>query len=119
MPARLQPDFRRSVQLLVLLAVLTGPVDAWAYIGPGAGFALGGSFIFALAGILLAIGALFLWPIRVALRAFRSRRRTGRGSAKRVIVVGLDGIDPALCDEFMAKGLMPNLKQLADARRAS
>jgi len=91
------------------------PSAALAYIGPGAGFALGGSFLFALAGILLAIGALFLWPLRVAVRTWKSRRRVGRARAKRVIVVGLDGIDPLLCDDFMARGLMPNLQGLAEA----
>jgi len=115
MPVRRHLDPPRVVPSLALLAVLASPTAAWAYIGPGAGFALGGSFIFALAGVLLAIGALFLWPIRVAVRTFRGRRRSGRGSAKRVIVVGLDGLDPILCDDFMARGLMPNLKQLADA----
>ncbi|MCP4570939.1 MAG: nucleotide pyrophosphatase [bacterium] len=115
MPARPQADPRRVAVLFVVLAVSATPTAAHAYIGPGAGFALGGSFIFALAGMLLAIGALFMWPIRVAIRGLRSRRRAGKGSAKRVIVVGLDGLDPQLCDDFMAKGLMPNLKQLADA----
>ena len=36
--------------LIIVPALVTVP----AYIGPGAGFALGGSFLFALAGILLA-----------------------------------------------------------------
>ena len=116
MPRRFLHSSRtRSAAALTAAACLCAPTAALAYIGPGAGFALGGSFIFALVGILLAIGALFMWPIRVTLRTFRGRRRASKSRAKRVIVVGLDGIDPLLCDEFMARGLMPNLKKLADA----
>ena len=106
---------KRLVVLAVLVAIVTMPRMALAYIGPGAGFALGGSFLFALAGILLALGALFLWPLRFALRRWRSRRRARGARARRVVVVGLDGIDPRLCEEFMARGLLPNLKKLADA----
>ncbi len=40
--------------LMISLNLLAVPL---AYIGPGAGFALGGSFLFAFAGILLAVVA--------------------------------------------------------------
>lgn len=97
---------------IFLLAVL--PESAWAYIGPGAGFALGGSFLFALVGILLAIGALFLWPIRRVIRTWRGRRRGAKAQAKRVVVLGLDGLDPQLYREFAEQGLMPNLQKLSE-----
>ncbi len=42
-----------------------------AYIGPGAGFAVIGSFLTLLAGILLGIASGLLWPVRMALRALR------------------------------------------------
>ena len=45
-----------------LLALSATP--AAAYIGPGAGFALGGSILVGLAGALVAIGAVLLWPLR-------------------------------------------------------
>ena len=85
-----------------LLGALLGaglclPSPALAYIGPGAGFALGGSFLFALVGILLAIGALFMWPIRLLIRSLRSRDRLRHARTKRVVVLGLDGLDPNLC----------------------
>ena len=116
MPRRSPPFLPpAAVAALTALVAAGAPGAALAYIGPGAGFALGGSFLFALAGILLAVGAIFLWPLRVALRSWRGRRRAGRARARRVIVVGLDGIDPLLCDEFMERGLLPNLKALADA----
>ncbi|MFN2370451.1 MAG: alkaline phosphatase family protein [Candidatus Krumholzibacteriia bacterium] len=107
---------RHAAALAAAVAALVcAPAPALAYIGPGAGFALGGSFLFAVAGILLAMVAVFLWPLRVAVRSWKGRRRAGRAKARRVIVVGLDGIDPLLCDEFMARGLLPNLQRLAAA----
>lgn len=116
MMSRYSSEFAiRLAALAVLTAFTVFPGVAAAYIGPGAGFALGGSFLFALAGMLLAMGALFLWPLRFALRRWRSRRRARHARARRVVVVGLDGLDPRLCEDFMARGLLPNLKKLADA----
>ena len=83
-----------------------------AYIGPGAGFALGGSFLFALAGIFLAFLALLFWPVRVVVRSVKGRGRLKNARARRVIVVGLDGLDPGLCRKFMAEGKLPNLTRL-------
>ena len=84
-----------------------------AYIGPGAGFALGGSFLFALAGILLAFLAVLAWPVRVMLRSVRGRRRS-RGSARRVVVLGLDGLDPVIARRLMDQGQLPHLSRLKD-----
>ena len=85
---------------ILLSAVLLsqGPLVP-AYIGPGAGFALGGSFLFALAGLLLAFFAVLAWPLRVAVRTVRGRGRRRRargthGAVERVVVLGLDGFDP-------------------------
>ena len=96
--------------LLVPPASLT--VLAPAYIGPGAGFALGGSFLFALAGIGLAAVALLAWPVRVVVRMIRARRRPGRAKARRVVTLGLDGLDPILARKWMDAGQMPNLARL-------
>jgi len=90
------------------------PVSFTAYIGPGAGFALGGSFLFALAGIFLAFLAVLFWPVRVVIRTIKGRGRLKNAQARRVIVVGLDGLDPGLCRNYMAEGKMPNLSRLRD-----
>ncbi|MEZ4389226.1 MAG: alkaline phosphatase family protein [Candidatus Krumholzibacteriia bacterium] len=101
----------RSV-LLVTALLLASP--ALAYIGPGAGFALGGSLLFALAGILLAILGVLTWPFRRVTHAIRHRHVRRRRRSRRVVVLGLDGLDPMLAREFMAAGLLPNLQTLAD-----
>jgi predicted AlkP superfamily phosphohydrolase/phosphomutase len=84
-----------------------------AYIGPGAGFALGGSFLFALAGILLALVAVLAWPLRVLLRQVRGRRRS-KGAAGRVVVLGLDGLDPVIARRMMGAGQLPHLTRLKE-----
>lgn len=83
-----------------------------AYIGPGAGFALGGSFLFALAGIGLALLALLLWPARVTLRSLRGRGRRRGARARRVVVLGLDGLDPILARRWMDEGQLPHFDTL-------
>jgi predicted AlkP superfamily phosphohydrolase/phosphomutase len=83
-----------------------------AYIGPGAGFALGGSFLFALAGILLAVLAVLAWPARVAVRSLRGRGRRRDARARRVVVLGLDGLDPVLVRRWMEEGALPHLERL-------
>jgi len=83
-----------------------------AYIGPGAGFALGGSFLFALAGFLLAFVAVLAWPLRVVIRSFRGRGRLKNAKVKRVVILGLDGLDPVIARNMMDKGQLPNLNRL-------
>ena len=103
-------DLLASLPPLTHLNVLHGVMPA--YIGPGAGFALGGSFLFALAGILLAFLAVLFWPVRVVIRALKGRGRLKNARARRVIVLGLDGLDPNLCRQYMAEGKLPNLSRL-------
>jgi hypothetical protein len=100
-----------SGTLLGALLLLT-PQPAAAYIGPGAGFALGGSFIFALLGVLLALSALFMWPIRLLIRSLRSRGRLKKALCKRVVVLGLDGLDYGLARQWIDAGQLPNLARV-------
>jgi predicted AlkP superfamily phosphohydrolase/phosphomutase len=41
-----------------------------------------------------------------------SRRRVARSAGKKVIVVGIDGMDPRLSQRMMKEGLLPNLEKL-------
>lgn len=97
--------------LIATLPLLSIPL---AYIGPGAGFALGGSFLFAFVGILLAVVAVLAWPVRVVLRSLRGRGKRRAGSASRVVVLGLDGFDPVICKKMMDAGDLPNLSALKE-----
>jgi predicted AlkP superfamily phosphohydrolase/phosphomutase len=111
------PVARASLSLIMaaaaLGAALVAPDTAHAYVGPGAGFALVGSFLALLAAVASSILSLVLWPIRFVLRWRRRRKAMSRASARRVVVLGLDGLDPTLAEQWMAEGKLPNLSALA------
>ncbi len=98
---------------VLLAALLLAAAPAAAYVGPGAGFAVGGSLLFALAGFAIAAAGVVSWPFRLAARRWRSRKTRARRQARRVVVLGLDGLDPDLAREFMAAGVMPHFQRLA------
>lgn len=62
------------MRLLLALVLLALSGAAHAYIGPGAGVSFLGSVWAVLAGIVLTVGAILIWPIRYMIR--RMRRRT-------------------------------------------
>jgi len=83
-----------------------------AYIGPGAGFGIVTSFLVFLNAIVASLLSALLWPLMLAVRFLRRRRRELRASARRVIVLGLDGLSPRVASELMDAGEMPNLSSL-------
>ncbi|MCW5980591.1 MAG: alkaline phosphatase family protein [Bryobacteraceae bacterium] len=85
-----------------------------AYIGPGAGFAFLGSFLTLLWALLVSVGTLLTWPIRMAVKSFRRGRSLKNARVKKVIFLGLDGFDPGLAERFMAEGRLPNLSRLRE-----
>ncbi len=99
---------------LAALAALMLALPAHAYIGPGAGVALVGSFMMILVTIVAAFAAVMLWPLRMAWRLARRKKRD-KPWVRRLIVVGLDGQDPQLTDRFMKQGKLPNFEKLAAA----
>ncbi|MGH9672073.1 MAG: alkaline phosphatase family protein, partial [Bryobacteraceae bacterium] len=113
---------RRGYQLpllliLAALALLTQGRDeavTFAYTGPGAGFAFLGSFLSLLAGFVVSFFSLLVWPFRMAWRAARRRKGFRDARVRRIIFLGLDGLDPGLTDRFMAEGKLPNLSRLRD-----
>src|SRR5687768_9041119 len=107
--------FRRAVisrLALAALVLLVLPHRADAYIGPGAGFAVLGSFLVIFTTILIAMASILIWPFRALWRAARGQTAP-RSSIKRLIFVGLDGQDPKLTDQFMKEGILPNFSRLA------
>jgi predicted AlkP superfamily phosphohydrolase/phosphomutase len=103
-----------KVLLLTGLVVLLAPSPAQAYVGPGAGFALAGSFFAVLATVFSAVVMLFTWPVRLLLRALFGRRALARSRFKRVVILGLDGLDHALTERLLAEGKLPHLAALRD-----
>lgn len=44
-----------------------------------------------------------------------SRRRASRSLGEKVIIIGVDGMDPRLCETMMSEGLLPNLAKLRES----
>ncbi len=102
-----------AIAVLVLLSsMLSG--EAQAYIGPGAGFALGGSMLVLVATFTLAFSIILTWPIRVAIKLFTVGNPYKNAMTKKVVILGLDGMDPGLTTKFMREGRLPNFQKLAE-----
>src|ERR1700722_18759344 len=86
----------------------------FAYIGPGAGFAFLGSFLSLVASFFLTAASLLLWPFRAARAMIRRKLSLRRAKVRRVIFLGLDGLDPRLTERYMAKGKLPNFSRLKE-----
>ncbi len=84
----------------------------FAYIGPGAGFAFLGSFLSLAASFLLTAASLVLWPFRTARAAIRRKLSRRKEKVRRIIFLGLDGLDPRLTERYMAEGKLPNFSRL-------
>ena len=83
-----------------------------AYIGPGAGFVLGGTFVALIVGIFTGLVSLIRWPVRFIYRTLRGGKAYREAKVKRIVYLGLDGLDPKLCEQFMAEDKLPNLQRL-------
>lgn len=98
-----------------LLTHLALPEISHAYIGPGAGFAfLGSTFVFVLT-FFLALITIAFWPIQLLYKKLSGKGFPKKAKAKRVIILGLDGLEPTLTEKYMAEGKLPNLKKLKES----
>ena len=85
-----------------------------AYIGPGAGIALLGSFFAVFAAALSAFFFVLSWPVRMIWRGLRGARPYNKARVKKIVVLGLDGLEPTLTEAFLEAGRLPNLAKLRE-----
>ncbi|RIK68572.1 MAG: nucleotide pyrophosphatase [Planctomycetota bacterium] len=115
-----QAQFRIPVRWFLGIGALTAvviaaaPEPAHAYIGPGAGFAIASSLIVIVWTMILAMLTLLLWPIRWVIRSIKGRKAFSKARVRRLVILGLDGMEPSLAEKFMAEGKLPNLRMLAE-----
>ncbi len=105
---------RRSLLILMAASFLLS-LPANAYIGPGAGFAILGSFMVFFLAIVAAFLSVLIFPIRFVIRFVQVKKQGNKPFVKRVVVLGLDGLDPMLAERFMAEGKMPTFKKLSES----
>lgn len=86
-----------------------------AYIGPGAGITFIGSFLVLFAAMALLLLSILTWPIRVVILLIKRFRLKLNPIAKRVVIIGLDGLDPGRVRRLMSEGRLPSFQQIADS----
>jgi len=101
----------QKLYLLLALFLLLG-LPLRAYIGPGAGFAFLSSFLVLFLTFFLAIFSFLSWPFRFFLRLIRGQKAYKKSKINKLVVLGLDGLEPTLAEKFMAEGKLPNLSKL-------
>ncbi len=114
-----KPDLREielpmnRISRLVLIAallVLLLPGPALAYIGPGAGLRAGGVVFRSVRRVLFRYCAGIHLAGSLALAcSIRSAQPGKVAASRRVVVLGLDGLDHGLTEKMLAEGKLPNL----------
>lgn len=84
-----------------------------AYIGPGAGFAFLSSFLVLFLTFFLAVFSFLSWPFRFLIRLIKGQKAYKKSHINKLVVIGLDGMDPVLVEKYMSQGKLPNLSKLA------
>jgi predicted AlkP superfamily phosphohydrolase/phosphomutase len=101
--------------VLVTLLILADVQPAHAYIGPGAGFAFLTSFLMLFASFFLAFFTFLTLPIRMVVRFFKRKKAFANAKTDRVVILGLDGLEPTITERLMAEGKLPNLSKLKES----
>ncbi len=116
-PANMKQVLNPKIVALALSLLLAAP--ATAYVGPGAGFAFVGSFLSLLAAFAVGAASLLIFPFRIAWRALRGAQGYKKAKVKKLIFLGLDGLEPDLVERYLSEGKLPNLAKLRDQGRYS
>ncbi len=100
----------RKIFFLFLLLAISLPLQA--YVGPGAGFAFLSSFLVLLLTFFLAVFSFLTWPIRFLIRIIKGQKAYKKSRINKLIILGLDGMEPTLAEKFMAEGKLPNFSKI-------
>jgi predicted AlkP superfamily phosphohydrolase/phosphomutase len=83
------------------------------YIGPGGGFAVTASVVTVVVLAVTVVLGPVIFPISAMWHLLRRVRSRCRSPFRRVVVLGLDGLDAGVAREMMDAGQLPNLRRLA------
>ncbi len=95
-----------------LFFILTFSLPLLAYVGPGAGFAFLSSFLVLFLTFFLAVFSFLTWPFRFLFRIIKGQKAYKNSLVNRVIIIGLDGLEPSLAEKFMSEGKLPHLSKI-------
>jgi predicted AlkP superfamily phosphohydrolase/phosphomutase len=95
-----------------LFFVLAIGLPLQAYVGPGAGFAFLSSFLVLILTFFLAVFSFLSWPFRFLFRLIKGQRAYKKSHIKRLVIIGLDGLEPSLVEKYMAEEKLPNFSKI-------
>jgi predicted AlkP superfamily phosphohydrolase/phosphomutase len=102
----------KKIKIFTLLFFLL-IMPVFAYVGPGAGFAFAGSFLFIFAAFFLAFFNFLTFPIRAFIKFLKRLKTLKHAKFKRTVIIGFDGMDYNLMKRFMKEGKrFPNFEKL-------
>lgn len=65
---------RRFLSINCFIALMLCVAPAYAYVGPGPGLSMLGSFFALISGVVIALIMVLLWPIRLAVKHIKARK---------------------------------------------
>jgi len=105
----------KKIIIFTLLFLFVWIIPIFAYVGPGAGFAFAGSFLFIFLAFFLAFFNFITFPIRALIKFFKRIKTLKHARYKRTIIIGFDGMDYKLMKRFMKEGKrFPNFEKLEE-----
>lgn len=105
-------NFTHSKLLKFFLFTIFISLPLNAYIGPGAGFALISSFMATFIAIISVLFAILILPFKIILRKIKKRKPEEKSIFNRIVLIGLDGLDPDITKRFLRQDKLPNIKNL-------
>lgn len=106
-------------KILLFLLLLSLPAAVFSYVGPGAGFAFVGSFLFIFLAFILAAVNLLTFPLRLLFRNLKKLLKKQKARFSRVLVIGFDGMDYNLLRHYLQdksfRDHLPNFSALRDS----
>lgn len=109
----------RALSPALLAAGLLLALPLEAYVGPGAGFAFVGSLFSLIAALVSGALAFLILPFRMVWRALRGGQGYRKAKIRKLIFLGLDGLEPDLVERLLDEGKLPNLAKLRKQGRYS
>jgi len=103
-----------NLAAITLVLLFMSALPAHAYVGPGAGFGIVTSFLVFLNALLASLLSLLIWPISIVRRFLRRRGLPLEPAARRVVVLGLDGLSPDIVEKLFAEGELPEMRKVAE-----
>ena len=104
------PHFIKVACPFLFVLAITLPLQA--YVGPGAGFAFLSSFLVLILTFFLAIFSFLSWPFRFLFRLIKGQRAYKKSHINRLVIIGLDGMEPSLVERYMAEGKLLNFSKI-------